>query len=43
MGGNDTARRKQETLPHSVMSDVQTGVMETSSACGSVLDFSSTL
>lgn len=43
MGGNNTARRNQETLTHSVMSDVCTGVMEMSSACGSVLDFIGTI
>lgn len=39
MGGNNKAKGNQETLTHSVMSDVCTGVMEMSSAGGSALDF----
>lgn len=35
MGGNNTAKRNQETLTHTVMSDV--------CACGSVFDFSHSL
>lgn len=40
MGGNNTARRNQETLTHTVKSDVFTGVMETPRGCASVFDFS---
>lgn len=40
MGRKGACRRNQEMLTCSVMSDVFTGVMAMSSACGSVLAFS---